>query len=220
TKGDRMSLYSWLNKRSKTLRSRPKPPRGPFRPSLEALEDRLVLDTRIWSGGDPFSANWSAYLNWKNGALFPDPPVKQGDSVDFPADASRRTNSQDFPSSSVTPLIIGNLHIEGGNYDIGGLGLDFTSKLISDSGNNTIRDSLIYIGNQFGNTVATIDVGSDSLTLGGLTSRLVTLDGRSRFAPADLIKTGAGTLRITEDLGEPAPIDTDSQQGEVPEFAG
>src|SRR5690349_7407617 len=86
-----MSLYTWLNMlHAKTQRSRRKPWRrgSRVRPALEPLEDRLVLDTRIWSGGDPLSSNWIAVLNWQNGAIFPPlNPVQDGDSVDFPADA-------------------------------------------------------------------------------------------------------------------------------------
>src|SRR5262245_28838228 len=99
-----MSLNAWLDKlRTKARHSRSKPRRraATFRPTLEALEPRLVLaTTRIWSGGDPFSPQWSAYLNWANGAFFPSPPVLETDSVEFPADAKQRSNVNDLTNHS------------------------------------------------------------------------------------------------------------------------
>jgi autotransporter-associated beta strand protein len=219
-----MSLYPWLSKHSKTRRSRSKLRRDQtFRPCLEALEERLVLDTRIWSGGDPFSSNWSALFNWQNGAIsLPSNPVRSGDSVDFPANAGQRSNVQDLPRltrfDAVFFLTLDNLHIEGGDYDIEGVfGTDFTGKLTSDSGDNTIGDFLVYVGNQVGNDTATIDVGSGSLSLTNLLTS-ITREVGATFPAADLVKTGAGTLKVSAPIGTNSPHDTVVVVGEDTRF--
>src|SRR5262245_51387177 len=181
-----MSLKAWLNKlRTKARHSQSKPPRRPsvYRPFLEPLEPRLVRAPPIWSGGDPFSSNWSANFNWQNGAVLP--PVSEGDSVEFPADAKRRTNHDDInhPGDFVQRTVLHDLHIDGGDYSIDGFRLQLDGALISDAGANTIRNVVEYTGSQAG----TIQVGSGSLALRGDLH-----GGRIQPSLEDLVKTGAG----------------------------
>src|SRR5262249_40035202 len=133
-----MSLKAWLNKlRTKARPSQSNPPRRPsvYRPFLEPLEPRLVLATRIWSGGDPLSSNWSAYLNWSNGALFPDPAVKKGDSVEFPTNANRLLPFVDiWHQQDPLAAIVHDVPIDGGGYGIGGGLIHYGGQLTTAAG--------------------------------------------------------------------------------------
>ena len=88
------------------------------RPGLEALEDRLLLSTRVWDGsadgsGVPFAnSNWSAPQNWVG-----DIATVAGDDLRFPVSARQLTATNDFPAG--TPF--NSLAIAGTGYNLTGL---------------------------------------------------------------------------------------------------
>src|SRR4051812_6063758 len=56
------------------------------RPSLEALEGRLLLTVRTWDGTSPTSNSWTDRFNWVGDVA----PVANDDLV-FPVNAARKT---------------------------------------------------------------------------------------------------------------------------------
>ena len=133
-------------KHLRRTQSKPKTPKGSsrpvyFRPRVEALEERVVLTTRIWTGGSILSNHWSDQFNWQNGV-----PVS-GDSVFFPADAKQRTNVVDIDQSdsngNFPKIFLANLRIAGGDYDIQGIDIH-PEHVFSDSGSNTIENGLTF----------------------------------------------------------------------------
>ncbi len=66
-----------------------------IRPELEALEDRLLPATAIWSGASLVNSNWSTPQNWQANIA----PSSGADLV-FPAGAAQQSSVDDFPSGT------------------------------------------------------------------------------------------------------------------------
>src|SRR5262249_20550862 len=138
--------------------------------------------------------NWNAILSWgKGGAFRFVPPVLDSDSVRFPADASRHTNRQSIDSHFSGGVFLENVHIEGGNYDIFGLPIQFTGDITSDADSNTIETPLKFGPLDPPHTPKINVLAGTLLLTGGLTS-----NGQTNIY---LLKTGAGTLKVTSTIG-------------------
>src|SRR5262245_11317264 len=103
----RFPFWQRSQSRSKASRCVPQKPRF-YRPTLEALEDRIAPATRVWSGG--VDGLWSTAINWVGGM----PPVN-GDTVVFPSAASHKANTDDLATLTLRSIIF-----SGGGYFIGG----------------------------------------------------------------------------------------------------
>jgi hypothetical protein len=100
---------------------RPAAARKSFRPRVEAVEDRIVLDSYRWVGNGPDS-NWSTLTNWLQdeaaatrapGAL---PGVR--DAVVLADTTGPQKHSvMDLPSTPADPVEIGELHVGDGYAD-------------------------------------------------------------------------------------------------------
>ena len=185
---------SWSKRRTTQRPGRP----AFFRPSLEALEGRVLFALRVWTGDSPFSNHWSDPFNWKNPASFPSFTVGFGDSVFFPADAKQQDNVEDIDYNDLAhsrpPSIqLGLMQIEGGGYHISGNDIQLTSALISD-GTNTIDNRLTFLSEEIRQS-GLINVASGILNLRSDVHAEVGLD---------MVKTGLGTLKFdSSTIGEP-----------------
>ncbi len=168
-----------------------------FRPSLEALEGRVLFALRVWTGNSPFSNHWSDSLNWQNPASFPSFAVGFGDSVFFPGDAKQQDNVEDIDynnlAHSFPPSIeLGLMQIEGTGYHISGNDIQLTSTLISGSGfvpfpgTNTIDNRLTFF-QEDNRQSGLINVATGILNLRSDVHAGVGLD---------MLKIGQGTLKF------------------------
>jgi hypothetical protein len=83
------------------------------RPLLEALEDRLLLAVRTWTGASSFINNaWSNPLNWLELAS-----PYQGDDVVFPAVASTKQSVNDLDAT----FALASMRFGGDGYSLSGM---------------------------------------------------------------------------------------------------
>src|SRR5262245_37057695 len=151
-----------------------------FRPSLEALETRLVPATRVWDGGAVTSDRWKAAANWEDNAL----PVA-GDDLVFPAGADRLSNLNDFAIGTE----FGSITFTGSGYDIRGNrvvltggGIDASQQI---SGTNRLAINLTVTGSD-----NPVSVGFANFSGG-----VLILDNQVS-GTAGLVKNGPGTLEL------------------------
>src|SRR5262249_4113198 len=155
--------------------------RPSFRPRLEALEDRLAPATRVWDGGSPLNSNWSTAANWV-GDVAPIPGV---DSLEFPASAARKANTNDFVGATFLGLAF-----TGSGYALGGNGLTLGGNLSAgpSTANNAINLGLTL------NADRTFQVNSgSSLTISGTITDTGAASGFTKTGPGVLLLTGANT---------------------------
>jgi hypothetical protein len=101
-------LFSWLPRVSQPRR-RPSPQRR--RPRLEALEDRLVPSTDIWTGAALIDPSWRNPLNWSANAI-----PAANDSLIFPALAFSHSAVNNFTAGTRFAAIT----FEGSGYSLSG----------------------------------------------------------------------------------------------------
>lgn len=155
-----------------------------LRPATEALEPRCLMATRVWDGGDLTSANWSRPINWVGNVA----PV-EGDLIEFPVSAARRTNVNDFPSGT----FFSGIRITGGaaSYSISGNSLQIGADGISDSPGsnvNTIALPLLLPGGFPGSTT--------TVTVNGTLKLQAKISTTLREGDSDLVKAGLGSLLL------------------------
>src|SRR5262249_53455930 len=134
------------------------------RPRLEALEDRLLLSTRVWDGtvdgsGVAFTdANWTSAQNWVGDVA----PVA-GDDLVFPATALQYSTNNDFAPGTVSHSI----SIAGSSYTMAGNALALTAGITpsNTAGVNTIAMPLTLTAGQ----TITSGVAKTNLVLSGAT---------------------------------------------------
>ena len=142
--------------------------------SLEALEDRIVLDS-TWAGTT--SGSWSVATNWQSGSL----PVS-GDNLTFPSTAANLTNTNDY---SGTVSTYGAFNVSGGGYLIGGSAISLSGNVTASqgAGSSEVDLPLAFTGSS---PTVNVSTSGTTLTLGGV------LSGTSSLA-----KTGAGELDLS-----------------------
>src|SRR5262245_15271290 len=160
-------------------------------PRCEQLEDRRVLSTETWTGGDNDDSNWTSNGNWAGigGA-------RQLDDLVFPAGAVRLTNTNDF----VANTFFNSISITGNGYTINGNQLTLREGVTSSASNATFNPDLHFFGNQtFSNSGTNlifgggINTGGDTLTIDGTGNTIFNglLEGVGAIE-----KDGAGTAVI------------------------
>jgi autotransporter-associated beta strand protein len=153
-----MSLNFWSRRNLPSSGGRARAARAqPYRPALEALEDRLVPATHIWQG--PATGGlWSQAANWIGGV--PTTGEAGGTIVQF--------NGGIDSTDDVAGLVVDQIHFTAGGNTIRGtttLGLDGSKldNLLNDSGTNTLDASLpVALSN-----VDTVVVTAGQVTVNG-----------------------------------------------------
>src|SRR5262249_42410459 len=167
-------LFSSLKRNRNAAAARPQAKatrRPPWRPRLEALEERLAPATRVWDGGSPLNSNWSTPANWVGDVA----PVPGVDDLVFPSVAARKTNTNDF----VNAAFLG-ISFTGSNYVLGGNSVTLGGNL--GAGPSTFSNFINL--NLTLNANRTFQLGAGSaLVISGV------LGG-----PGGFTKAGAGTL--------------------------
>ncbi len=194
--------------RNQARRPAANPRKGRCRPTLEALEDRLLLSTRVWDGsadgsGVPFTdAHWTSPQNWVG-----DVAPTAGDDLVFPATALRMTATNDFPGGTA----FHSIRISGSNWTLNGNAVSLAAGITTTgaSGANTVALPLTLTAPQafFSGTAgsdlvlsgATIDNGGFALTVDGPGDAF--FSGGSVVGAGGLVKNGGGQFI----LGDTAP---------------
>src|SRR5262245_34741912 len=102
-------MFNFFRHRASKIRRRPL--RRFLRPLGEFLEDRRVLSTETWSGGDNNDNLWTSNDNWAGvGGAGAD------DDLVFPAGAGRPATFNDFPTNTR----FGSLTFNGSGYSVTG----------------------------------------------------------------------------------------------------
>jgi fibronectin-binding autotransporter adhesin len=197
--------------RSPSLQGRAhRPGRSPFRPVLEALEDRTLLSTFQWTGLGA-SNLWSDANNWKNLSVAGQPPgvPDSGDALTFVAGQPRPTSVDDLAGRNFA-----SLDISGSGYDLqsaAGVQLQVGSGDITasnTSGNNTISAAVNLAAAQ------QISVTNPNV--------LLTFSGLLTGAGGGVLKSGPGRMVITgnNDFGGLTTISAGEVQVNAPHALG
>ncbi|HZT81482.1 MAG TPA: Ig-like domain-containing protein, partial [Gemmataceae bacterium] len=171
--------------------------------AVEALEDRYLLATCLWSGAG-MDANWSNPSNWGGTA-----PVA-GDNLVFAAGASQLASYNDFAAGTS----FGSITFQAGGYSVSGNAVVLTAGISAT--NPTGADALnldVTLGAS--QSFAPANAGT-ALNLGGavnLNGFTLTLDGAGSTSltggtsgTGGLVKNGTGTLTLAGNNPCSAPV--------------
>jgi autotransporter-associated beta strand protein len=189
-----------------SARSQAKPTRRPpFRPRLEALEERLAPATRVWDGGSLVDSNWTTAANWV-GDVAPLPGV---DALEFPSTAARKTNTNNFVGAAFLGLAFtGSGYTLGGNpVTLGGdltasprASSDFINLALTLSGDRTFQlgaGSVLTVNGAIGDTG-----GAWGFTKAG--TGILTLRGANTYAGTTQVSAGSIRVEHPSALGSTA----------------
>ena len=190
-------LNYWLKLASPSTRSprRSRRPTPALRPRGEALEARLVLSTRTWSGLG-IDTNWTTAANWQQGLV----PSANDDLV-FPAGSLKRSNNNDFaPNTSFRSITF-----SGSGYTLSGNAITLGSNGISSTvaGSNIVSLPIALSANETINTVANANLGLGGVLsgAGGLTTvgpGTVLISGNSDNTYTGTTSVNAGLLLLNK----------------------
>jgi hypothetical protein len=126
---------------SREYRSRAARPRTlPYRPRLEALEDRTVLSTIAWL--NPVSGDWDTAANWAGGHV-----PASGDDAVIPFHNITVTHAQNTASVVVSLVNEGSLDISSGSLQLrGGTAFDGGDRPSRTDGPITVSGGALTVG--------------------------------------------------------------------------
>lgn len=151
--------------------------------TLECLESRLALATRIWSGGGG-SINWSTPANW---GITGTP--QSGDDLQFPS-TSFLTSNNDISDLSLNSITF----TTGFGYTLTGLSVGLFGNIDSNAaGTNRIN---LDLGFSSGGTALGVATGG-TLILGGMLSSIGSVQ---KINPGELVLANSNTLMGSFDL--------------------
>jgi fibronectin-binding autotransporter adhesin len=200
-----MFFERWFHPRASDLTNKP-PASGrrarprPFRPRLEALEERLTPSTRTWSGAGGNNL-WSTAANW-------DAAPVAGDDLVFPANAARLSNVND----TAIGRAFGSITFTGSGYSISGNRITLNGNGINAgqlvSGTDTLDLNITLSGSDQPVTVGFSNLSGGVLVLSGLVSGttgmvkagpgVLELAGSATNTFSGPLQVNAGTLRLNK----------------------
>jgi autotransporter-associated beta strand protein len=166
-----------------------------FHPAIEALEERSLLSTAIWTGGGANNA-WTNPANWAANVA-PSP----GDDLLFPAGAARLAPTNDFPAGTQ----FRSISFSGPGFTISGNALTLDAGISSTppTGTNTISAPLTLASPQTFRATYT----QTTLTISGAINtngQALTVDGSGGAnlggivsGAGGIVKAGPGTLSLS-----------------------
>src|SRR5262249_8851733 len=176
-----------------------------FRPSLETLEGRVLLATRVWDGGGA-DANWTTAANWAG-----DVAPGAGDDLVFVGGAPRRADTHNTAAGTSFRSIT----FSGSGYSIGGNALTLTNGItaVNLSGTNTLNTAVTLAADE----TITSTYGGTTLTLGGALDNgghLLTVDGTGDTSLTGGVSGARGINQIGP--GTPTPSGAHTYGGAAP----
>jgi autotransporter-associated beta strand protein len=176
-----------------------RPPR-PFRPRLEALEDRAVPTIVTWGGNALFNGNWTNGANWIGGHA-PNP----GDELVFPNGGGRLTTSTNnfAPGTNFHSITFtgGGYVLNGNSILLGSVSATNAGGVMNSAGSNTIALPLQLAGSASNPSVfpdITFSVAAGTpLTVSGVISGTSPFTSLSKTDTGVLILSGANTYEAT-----------------------
>jgi autotransporter-associated beta strand protein len=185
---------------SKRCRHPGRPAARRFRPCLEALGQRVLPATQVWTGLGTSLAwtdpdNWASHQTPSGGGLF-----SSGDDLVFPAGARQLTNFNDFGDDTQFHTIT----IQGSGYDLQG----HKVALLTSNGENSSPFPVLIATNTSGSNQVdfSIDFGSAIPPFQALNQRSIEVDSASATLALTgslhgvfgfLFKEGSGTLALS-----------------------
>jgi autotransporter-associated beta strand protein len=163
-----------------------------FKPTLQALEDRLVMATRIWDGGAA-SNNWTNASNWAGNIA----PVA-GDDLVFPSNAPDKTTDNNFSSDT----LFNSITVAGGYTQRGARVLLGNGGIISSGSSNIIKHKINLSSTRAFNvnTGSTLFIDDDIVGGGGVNKTGGgNLSFRNNNSYAGVTDIQAGILFIEKD---------------------
>jgi fibronectin-binding autotransporter adhesin len=181
--------------------------------AVEALEDRLLLSTRVWDGGPDGGTTPSADANWTTGTNWAgDVAPQPGDDLQFPASALQFAANNDFPAGTA----FNSIAISGSGYNLGGNSIALAAGITTSNPTGTPTSPVNTVGMPLTLTAAgaitsgtartTLVLSSPILNNGGFDLTVkgagdVFFSGGAITGAGGLVKNGTGQLF----LGDSAP---------------